>query len=720
MSGARVTRMAPRWPFSAAPYSVPRPHFLWPIILLTHASLAMPGMAVAAGAEMSLATTPEVSPRTGATAAPTDLPRPPLRLRLDRQFSPPPPYEDQYLDSDSADFLAGDASDASDRSAQGRRRFSADLRRARSTPRSRGAVTEQAVQLSGSRETLSWGTWHLDAGYADRRAEARGFLLFADEASEGYRFTLLQDAVPMADGWQLRQSLGDLRTRVPELLASSSRVNLPSSIVRGYSAELERGDERFQVNVGQLARFEGFEGASVNVRDGWLAGVGWQTTLSPTWSQAVSLGTLRDSRELGDRNSLAVSFGYRPLSGASDYRFNWLQVDDDTGLWISGQRSGTHWQQDFGVYRLPPGLTWFDGFVGDDRQGLHWRGFLRQPRWTLNLAAEGLESNIEGQADRSGRRLLAGLGSLTTRVRAHVTAGMSLRSRWQTAARGEPVPTGGSQGLSVFTTVGNRLGQTRLQLSREEESDSLGGERLWSLIWDQSWPGLGAGSLNTTAALEEQTLAGERILRLSGGVNARARIGGRLQLSASFGVSEINRSLAEQDAGLTSRSRNAQISATLPIGPEWRLAASYLRSDFRSSEQVRLGIPPDEDRRVMLNLSYATQWGRPAQVIGRPADGGVGGLSGEVFVDQTGDGERQPGEPGVANVPIFLDGIEVARTDEDGRFELWPVYSGSHQLRIAAEDLPLPLTPAFRGAITVEVPVRSYGYVAIPVVDLQP
>jgi hypothetical protein len=676
-------------------------------------------MAVGEQVELRPSTQLRGSSATPAPAATTDQPRPPLRLRLDDRYSPPPPYVDAYLDSSSFDddplaYAGGDSAPP-----QGRRSLSVDTRRSRAAPRSGGRVVEQALQLRATRETLAWGQFQLDAGYADRRADQPQGLLFPQEAEEGFRLSLTQDAVPMPRGWQLRQSLGDLRTRVPSLLGQSSRVSLPSSIVRGYSAELAQEGAAVQLSLGRLARFEGVDGASVAVEEGSLASIGWRLALSPAWSSALSFGSLRGNPQLGDRQSLAVGLGYLAPAGDRRVQFNLLQVENQSGAWISAQTRSLDWEQDFGVYRLPRGLTWLDNFIGDDRQGLHWRGQYRQPRWTLNIGTEAVESNLARAPDRGGRRLYAGLATLSGRVGATVTAGVSGRGRWQTPLPGMEGLRGGSQGLSLFTSFSNALGQTRLQLAQDEESRVFGGERQRRLIWDQGWPGVGAAQLNTTAALEQVDRGGDRELRLSGGLNLRGQLG-PVQLFANAGVTEFNRSLADEDAGLRSRARSGQLSASWSMGRHWQASLSYSKSAFSTPETSLLAPPRDDDSRVLMSLAYGANWGRSAQALGTPGDGGVGGLSGEVFVDDTGDGERQPGERGVAGVPVFLDGFEAARTDEDGRFELWPVYSGRHAVRIAAEDLPLPLTPAAPGVIAVEVPVRGYGYVAIPVVDLQP
>ena len=56
--------------------------------------------------------------------------------------------------------------------------------------------------------------------------------------------------------------------------------------------------------------------------------------------------------------------------------------------------------------------------------------------------------------------------------------------------------------------------------------------------------------------------------------------------------------------------------------------------------------------------------------LGDGADLGRGGISGVLFRDDNGNGVRDPGEPGLAGIPVNVGGW-AAQTDADGRFSVW-------------------------------------------------
>ncbi len=63
-------------------------------------------------------------------------------------------------------------------------------------------------------------------------------------------------------------------------------------------------------------------------------------------------------------------------------------------------------------------------------------------------------------------------------------------------------------------------------------------------------------------------------------------------------------------------------------------------------------------------------------------------VSGEVFVDGDGDGERDVGEPGVAGAALLLDSGEIAHADSLGRFTFPRAAAGYRVVRLVAAELP--------------------------------
>jgi hypothetical protein len=77
--------------------------------------------------------------------------------------------------------------------------------------------------------------------------------------------------------------------------------------------------------------------------------------------------------------------------------------------------------------------------------------------------------------------------------------------------------------------------------------------------------------------------------------------------------------------------------------------------------------------------------------MGQQAAGkGYGEISGVVFYDANADGVRQAGETVASGIYVYLDGRYETLTDNQGRYTFDPVASGSHEVNLALEDLPLP------------------------------
>ena len=101
--------------------------------------------------------------------------------------------------------------------------------------------------------------------------------------------------------------------------------------------------------------------------------------------------------------------------------------------------------------------------------------------------------------------------------------------------------------------------------------------------------------------------------------------------------------------------------------------------------------------------------------LGDGADLDRTGVSGVLFRDDNGNGVRDPGEPGLAGIPVSVGGL-AAQTDSNGRFAAWGLYP-SERVPIAVDTLALPdphyLLPA--AVIRVLPTPNAFGEVQIPV-----
>lgn len=71
---------------------------------------------------------------------------------------------------------------------------------------------------------------------------------------------------------------------------------------------------------------------------------------------------------------------------------------------------------------------------------------------------------------------------------------------------------------------------------------------------------------------------------------------------------------------------------------------------------------------MVPTASYSFAAGRAPAPVGTQtfADNGTGCIAGHVFLDANGNGRRDPGEGGVHDAVVVLDGRPAARTDTAG------------------------------------------------------
>lgn len=120
-----------------------------------------------------------------------------------------------------------------------------------------------------------------------------------------------------------------------------------------------------------------------------------------------------------------------------------------------------------------------------------------------------------------------------------------------------------------------------------------------------------------------------------------------------------------------------------------------------------------------LTFAYgAVAWDPRSRLLklGDGADLGRGGISGVLFQDDNGNGVRDPGEPGLPDIPVSVGGWP-AKTDGDGRFAAWGL-SPSEPVQIDVDTLsfadPHFLLPA--PVLRVRPTPNAFGDIQVPVV----
>ena len=539
--------------------------------------------------------------------------------------------------------------------------------------------TEQGVTLKWRRETLDYGflsaevTGRLQKD--DRRfdgSDETGFMRFA------------QEDFAVGDRWLLNSTLGDQPARANSLITRSFRFSLPSSFVRGASAELGDGRQEWRVQAGRVGNLTGERILTFESEKATLAGIGYRSQFLPRWTGALQFWALRDDADTDEHASTAGVLEYRG-DGDDRYQLHALQSSAGRlGVWLDADRQRAGWRHRYGAFRLDPGLQWLDDSIANDRQGLYWRSDRRATRYTLNLGTDVTETNIDADPLRAGTVTGSAFVRGTWLVRRDLQIGGSLDLRATRDGSGTAVADENRTAGRAFVSRNWGLGTTRLEAESAFTRGDVANHDAYELTLDHAWKMPAGTDLSTNLRSVRERGSNGRLDLVSLAALARVELGDGLSIST------------DTSATIADSGREDSRSLRLNVGLNWQLSRQWRLDITNDVLHTRTRGAGGRDHGTDLELFARLRWsetsGSEPAVLGlRGTTPGTGRISGTVFFDENRDGVRSPGELPVAGALVLLDGRRAtARTDARGRYEFWPVFTGEHQVSLRVEDLPLP------------------------------
>jgi len=140
------------------------------------------------------------------------------------------------------------------------------------------------------------------------------------------------------------------------------------------------------------------------------------------------------------------------------------------------------------------------------------------------------------------------------------------------------------------------------------------------------------------------------------------------------------------------------VNATWRLSPQWSVLGTYYDNTDNTAKLFVLDplipvinpSPTLRSRATLLSIRYEDRAGTSIAPIGGRPGSPAGGIAGTLYLDLNDNGQRDPGESGVRNVTVVLNGRFQTRTDESGRFDFPFVAAGSQTITFIPDNLPLP------------------------------
>lgn len=636
------------------------------------------------------------------------LPEPvPLKSTISTTIPAGQRYVDQVLDDTPLRITTASAPGPDAKEPAGRRFMGVDYKLYARDSTGAGRSTEQGLALRYRRETLDFGELHFDGELRNYRPSDRDTL---PERTLGNRYTLSQYRYALTERWQMDSALGMVRSNVSPLIGNSFRLQLPSSVMRGMSGTLQGADSEWRFSSGQLGKLSGVAAQELDIAKGSLHSIGYTRRVDGNWSLGAMVNSLDGHDTVASHQSAAGVAQY--WSSDRQRRFQLRALTDSkgrAGAWFDADEKYGPLQNRYGVYRIDPNTLWTDVVILNDQQGAYWRSDYRMPRYTLAGGADFTDNNIRNDTSRPGNRTASGFVSGFWRL--------DRTLNWNANAsisHGQPkfnVPGAASSTTSnLNTAVAKTLdwGVTRVQLTHTQTDSAVIPAREDTVRWDHDWSPSSTRHFSTILSHTWATNNGADSTRATAGLVFRHMINPSFRWDGNLSFTRVNDSLRSSDNNI-----NAAINGAWNFNRDW---SAQLQLIWNRIDNTNPAAPVyTRDRTVLLTLRYEISGGTPLPQTGLATGGlGTGRISGRVFFDDNGDGLRQATERPVAGLTVLLDGRYRAITDNEGRFEFGPVPTGTHEITVQVERVPLPWGLLDESPRRANVPLRGEAVVEIP------
>jgi hypothetical protein len=584
---------------------------------------------------------------------------------------------------------------------------------------SSGTSIEHGIGTQIQQNTENYGRFDLRAAFTSANSDG----IVSSDFNGGHFINVAQRDFAVADRWLMNNEIGDIRARSPDLFTTSGYIRLPEPLIEGASAELRSPDAVFSVSGGTLGTYQGrsFPVFSTDFSNGNAAAVGVSYRFAPQWQAAAQTWQTHNAlTTTGQENtgSTAAAVRFDDQNSGKAQVSMLASSNSAQGVWLDGEKRFSSWLHNLSVYRMDPNLQWVDRNSGvmSDMQGASWRSSTRTYNTYTVFGADASENNIDHNPALSTLRNGYVYGNLGYQVSNDLSlTGYLSRGSQNTSGAGLDTQ---DDITTVQGGVTNRFstGLSSLLLNYSDRSgNSSNGYKRTNASWDHSWnPYGGFTSLRSGIEYSRQSDSVNDYTEAS----VRGGVGWSLNRLDISGSATFGR--------LTSDAIDSNHSSSLIFSLGWRLADAWrLGADLSYTQNLLTTTVAGEsrvtDRQLMVSLRYDAGWGQSRSPIGH-VNGtyGSGAIHGVLFLDRNNNGMRDPGEPGVAGVTVYLDRGFSVETDANGEFRFDSVATGAHAVRVNVANVPLPWALKDEKPLDIAVHTRESAVVEIPLVNLRP
>lgn len=574
-----------------------------------------------------------------------------------------------------------------------------------SSNNSSGSQLDYGLRYSMVKNTANFGTLRLNIVALEEsspHSRSNQQALNATDSQTGIRrITFEQLALPLTENTSLDTILGAQRMsrqrtfrNRPNLI--NYRFGAAEPDIIGLSAGLNFTNSNVKLSHGELGEAFGTVLPGFKSKGGSIDRI---QLAHRTEHHAFSVDSWNTQGQSNIDNRAGLRFSWDTILGEHTIASTTVAQSDHSSAALFGMNRRNQTQQhEIGLYFFEPDFIWMDTPLGDDNAGLFYRHNRQHGAYNLGFKVEhrrdGLRDESLLKRDTSYVNVSA---SLRTSRRSSIGGAYSIRS---IKNRGTSSALEGAEhNVRAYYARSHTL-DLRSNVGLQWRERLAGREQRFNYALGKEFQQESRGELAIDISRHEQENYQGIEFSVLGNWQKRFIAGDYLSLGAGyhFGDSDIDDNRGWNGYLSYDRSLSERLAFSLQLDYN-RSVTEFDQPDFSTTLfTASQNDDPPFERFTELSATASIQYhfgGRayaPAIIAQRYGKVGAGTVRGRLYLDQNADGERQPFEPGIGGVTVFLDSVHPVVSNSQGEFVFQRVGVGSHFVYVDETSLPLPLT----------------------------